>query len=247
MNPGSQKTVPIDQADGLGWATLSVQQSRQIDRTAIDEFGVAGISLMENAGRACAERLLDIASNRSTTLILCGSGNNGGDGFVIARSFLEAKKPVRVLLLAPPMKLKGDAKISHDRAVDEGVTIDPCTETARIHQIIDSSHGLVVDCLLGTGATGNPREPYATAIRSSNQRDMNQRDTTRVAIDIPSGLNGDTGVAGDPTFRADLTLTFVTAKTGMRNPDASSYLGDIEIVDIGLPEAVTAPLRFSDS
>ncbi|TWT96470.1 NAD(P)H-hydrate epimerase [Neorhodopirellula pilleata] len=238
MTSENTKTVPIDLADQWGWTTLSVEQSRQIDQTAIDEFGVAGITLMENAGTACANRLLEMTSDSDAAMILCGSGNNGGDGFVIARHFHQTGKPVRVLLLASPQKLRGDARLSYDRAVETGVAIESILDASQIAEIIRSSDGLIVDCLLGTGANGDPREPYASAIRSSNQCAA-----TRIAIDIPSGLQGDTGVAGDPTFRADLTLTFVTAKTGMRNPDAMAYLGAIEIVDIGLPEPITAPLR----
>jgi NAD(P)H-hydrate epimerase len=241
MTSNNTPTVPIDQADRQGWVTLSVRQSRQIDQTAIEEFGIPGITLMENAGKACAERLLGMVSSSTTTLILCGSGNNGGDGFVIARHFHQANQSVRVLLLAPPLKLHGDAKISYDRAIEAGVSIESILESSRIAEIIGSCQGMIIDCLLGTGASGDPREPYASAIRATHTCRA-----PRVAIDIPSGLDGDTGTAGDPTFQANLTLTFVTAKTGMRNPDAFPYLGEIEIIDIGLPEAITAPLRFPD-
>ncbi len=238
MTSDNTMTVPIEQADRLGWATLSVRQSRQIDQTAIEEFGVPGITLMENAGKACAERLLSMVSHSHTTLIMCGSGNNGGDGFVIARHFHQANKPVRVLLLAPPQKLHGDARISYDGAVEAGVAIESIMDASKIARIIGSCEGMIIDCLLGTGASGDPREPYASAIRGTNTCRG-----PRVAIDIPSGLDGDTGIAGDPTFQANLTLTFVTAKTGMRNPDTFPYLGKVEIVDIGLPDAITAPLR----
>lgn len=238
--------IAIAEADRLGWPTLSVAQSRQIDQTAIRDHGVAGIVLMENAGTACGERLRAIASASPSVVILCGGGNNGGDGFVIARHLHRAGGFVRVILLVPRERLHGDAATSHSRAIDEGIEIQTITDAAKLGEAIHcgqlagdaSKLSLIVDCMLGTGATGDPREPYATAIEASNQAQC-----TRVAIDIPSGLNGDTGVAGDPTFRADLTLTFVTAKIGMRNPDASAYLGEVEIVDIGLPIAMMRSLR----
>lgn len=235
-------TTPIAEADRLGWPTLSVQDSRQVDQTAMEDHGVAGITLMNNAGQACAERLLAMPLKSHAALILCGGGNNGGDGFVIARLLCTAGVHARVILLVSPERLRGDAKMSYERAIDYGVEIQSITDVTEVALAVQASEGLIVDCMLGTGATGDPRDPFATAIRTANH--ITKRGKREgVAIDIPSGLDGDTGIACSPTFRADLTLTFVTAKTGMRNPGAADYLGEIEIVDIGLPAAMMQTLR----
>ncbi|SMP74275.1 NAD(P)H-hydrate epimerase [Neorhodopirellula lusitana] len=249
-------TVSLPDAQRLGWPFLSVAESRQLDVEAIEKHGVAGIVLMENAGKGCADRILQVLSGEvperqsgtiadprsfanTSTMVLAGSGNNGGDGFVIGRHLHIAGHPVAVLLLASPDRLRGDAKISFDRAVDAGVSIQSVTEPAKIVAILGRHDGLIVDCLLGTGASGDPREPYASAINAANRA----ASVLLIAIDLPSGLDGDTAQAGEPTFRADLTLTFVTAKLAMQNPLASEWLGEVEIVDIGLPDAMMQRLR----
>lgn len=210
---------------------FSVAQSREVDRLAIEQFGIPGIVLMRNAGAACAERLQsELTDTSPTTMILTGAGNNGGDGYVIAKMLAAARRPVVVISLVPTAKLSGDAKTSHDDAVAAGVVI----EQANADQIVPrvASHdGLIVDCLLGTGSQGAPRSPFAEAIIAANQN----AGCRRVAIDLPSGLDGNTGEAAEPTFRADLTLTFVAPKTGMNRADASLWIGEVEIIDIGIP------------
>lgn len=227
-------TTKLREADQHGWPTLSVQESRQVDSVAIEEFGVRGITLMENAGKACADRLFEERESLPDTakplLILAGGGNNGGDGFVIARCFHERGFAYRIVLLASAERLKGDAKLSYETAVAAGVNIETVLEPEPLPTIIGGHHGPIVDCLLGTGAQGQPREPFATAVRMANESTHR-----RIAIDLPTGLDGDTGVSSDPTFLADLTLTFVTAKVGMRNTGAARALGEVEIIDIGLP------------
>ncbi|TWT65387.1 Bifunctional NAD(P)H-hydrate repair enzyme Nnr [Allorhodopirellula solitaria] len=213
------------------WPFFSVARSREVDQLAIERFGMAGIELMRNAGTACAERLLsELSESSPATMILAGAGNNGGDGYVIAEVLTEANRPVVVYSLVPTAKLSGDAEISHDAAVAAGVSVEHVGEDEIVARI--SRHrGMIVDGLLGTGAQGPPRSPFAEAIAAANQNS----EVRRVAIDVPSGFNGDTGEPADPTFQADLTLTFVAPKTGMMGADASLSTGEIEIVDIGLP------------
>ncbi len=234
----STSSIPIADAEKLNWPTFSVAQSRRVDQLAIEQFNIPGIVLMRNAGGACARRLLEELSEASpTTIILTGAGNNGGDGYVVARTLAKAQCPVIIFSLVPTEKLSGDAKISHDDAVAVGVPI----EEADANQIVArlATHdGMVVDCLLGTGSEGAPRSPFAEAIRAANANAC----LRRVAIDIPSGLNGDTGQAAEPTFQAGLTLTFVTPKTGMNFPSARAWTGDIEIVDIGIPRELKRQL-----
>lgn len=228
-------TTTLKEADERGWPTLSVEQSRQVDTIAIREFGISGMTLMENAGKACADRLLDEweseVDSSESLLILAGGGNNGGDGFVIARCFHERGIEYRMVLLSSVDRLKGDAKTSYERAIAAGVTIETIMDPSGLEQAIEVHVGPILDCVLGTGAKGQPREPLATAIRSANQSPQR-----RIAIDLPTGFDGDTGEPSDPTFQADLTLTFVTAKSGMRSVNANRYLGDVEVVDIGLPD-----------
>lgn len=228
--------IPLAQADRLNWPTLSVAESRDVDRIAITQFGIPGIDLMRRAGAACAQRLLRVpADSSSEFLILAGAGNNAGDGYVIAQHLAAAERRVTVASLVPLNKLSGDALQSYQDALAGGVTT-VLTNAEEIRQRIEAHDGVIVDCLLGTGSQGPPRPPFAAAIRAANAR-LSQRSKGiwGVAIDLPSGLDGDTGEASEATFRADLTLTFVAPKTGMRNPQSQQFTGQIEIVEIGIP------------
>lgn len=235
--------ISLAQADQLKWPTLSVAESRNVDRVAMNQFGVPGIDLMRRAGTTCAKRLLqEPADPAREFLILAGAGNNGGDGYVIARQLAAAGRRVTVASLVPLNKLSGDALQSYQDAVGSGVTV-VVTDAEEVCQRIDAHDGVIVDCLLGTGSQGAPRSPFAEAIRAANAKLWRPIDGIgRVAIDIPSGLDGDTGEASEPTFRADLTLTFVTPKTGMRNPSAQQFTGQIEIVGIGIPDELKRQL-----
>ncbi len=241
----SSTSIPLADAQKLNWPSFSVAQSRDVDRLAIKGFGIPGIELMRNAGGACAERLLwELPESSPTTMILTGAGNNGGDGYVIARRLAESHRRVVVVSLVPVSKLSGDARVSHDDAVAVGVPIEQaCAE--EIVAKMKGHDGMIVDCLLGTGSQGAPRSPFAEAIRAANKNAGNRRvaaEYRRVAIDVPSGLDGDTGDAAEPTFRADLTLTFVAPKTGMMNSASSSLTGEIEIIDIGIPKELKRQL-----
>lgn len=234
-----RSTLPWAEAEPLNWPLLSVAQSRDVDRVAMEEFGMAGIDLMRTAGAACAARLLEeFAGHRQSTIILAGTGNNGGDGYVIARHLHTAGCPVRVFSLGAIDKLHGDARQSYQDAVAANVDVAIADRVEEVSEI-DFGDALIVDCLLGTGARGRPRSPFAEAIEIVNSLPQQTgAQLRRVAIDIPSGLDGDTGDASDVTFRADLTLTFVAPKTGMGHPAAARFTGAIEIVDIGIPEAL---------
>ncbi|MFG0287289.1 MAG: NAD(P)H-hydrate epimerase [Rhodopirellula sp. JB044] len=242
----SKRSVPVAEATERNWPVFSVAQSREVDRIAIEQFSIPGIELMRNAGRACADRVQqELSENGPPTLILAGAGNNGGDGYVIARCLEKAGFGVAVISLVDPERLSGDARQSYEDALCHGVPMETADVEAVVSQI-RSHRGMIIDALLGTGAKGAPRSPFAEAIRAANETREPGTDgvegATRVAIDIPSGLDGDTGEPSDPTFRADLTLTFVTPKTGMTNPHAEPYLGEVELIDIGIPEALKQQL-----
>jgi NAD(P)H-hydrate epimerase len=210
---------------------LTRTQVRDVDRRAIDEFAIPGVVLMENAGLGCVKVLQSLVCN-GLVAIVCGKGNNAGDGFVIARHLDNQGVPIKLLLLGPPDELQGDAGTNFTIAVksrlpllDFSKQFDATRFTSEI-----SEAEWIVDALLGTGSFGAPRPPMDQAIRL-----MNEAKAKRMAVDLPSGLDCDTGEPAEPTFRAHHTCTFVAKKTGFDNPTAAAYLGQIHIVDIGAP------------
>ena len=192
---------------------LSRSEVRAIEQQAIDQIGMTGLMLMENEGRNAAETI-DAIAPPGEVCVLCGKGNNGGDGYVIARHLETMGRRVRIVALASPADLKGDAAVNQRIAALADIPI----------AMFDNAAGLgapasIVDCLLGTGASGSPREPLASAIRCANDAAA-----FRIAIDVPSGMDCDTGVPADPTFRAAHTLTFVASKLGFAAPqDVEAY------------------------
>ena len=222
---------------------LTRAQVRDVDRRAIDELGMSGLVLMENAGRGCAEVLLRLGVI-GPVVIACGKGNNAGDGFVIARHLHIARAAVRVLLFADPSDLSGDAAANYQVVERSGIPIVRCWDRPLPDDVLTGAEW-IVDALLGTGASGPPRPPLDEAIRR-----LNAAPGRKMAIDLPSGLDCDSGIAADPTFRADHTCTFVAPKTGFANPAAPPYLGQVHVIDIGVPrrlvEEVFAKARHED-
>jgi NAD(P)H-hydrate epimerase len=214
---------------------LTRTEVRAIDRRAIDELGVPGVVLMENAGRGAAEVMLALGI-RGPVIICCGKGNNGGDGFVIARHLDNRRIPVRVFLFARPEDLAGDAAINYRILFQSGLAIEThignTLDGPALRQELVTA-GWVVDALFGTGLTGpigSPLVEVVSAINASNARIL--------AVDIPSGLDCDTGLPLGPTVRAQHTVTFVGPKKGFANPAARDWLGQVHVVDIGAPRVV---------
>jgi NAD(P)H-hydrate epimerase len=222
---------------------LSRDEVRAIDRRAIAEFGVSGLVLMENAGRGCADVLCRLGC-RGPIALCCGKGNNGGDGFVIARHLDRRGIAVRVLLLADPAGLRGDAAANHAILARSDVPIDAFSKPFDENRFERQLAGVewIVDALLGTGATGEPREPFARALEI-----MNAAPARKLAIDLPSGLDCDSGQPAAVTFRAEQTCTFVAAKLGFSNAAAQPYLGQVHILDIGAPRKLIESVRRSAS
>jgi NAD(P)H-hydrate epimerase len=210
---------------------LSRDQVRSIDRRAIEEFGLSGLVLMENAGRGCVDVLCRLGC-RGPVAVVCGKGNNAGDGFVIARHLDLRGIAVKVLLLGSPAELRGDAAVNYAIAVKSDLPIIDLSGAWDDAQFEAELAGAewIVDALLGTGATGAPRSPWDDAIRL-----MNTCRAHKLAVDLPSGLDCDTGIPADPTLRADHTCTFVARKAGFDNPAAAEYLGTVHVLDIGAP------------
>lgn len=211
--------------------SLTRDQVRRVDQIAINEFEMPGIVLMENAGRGASELIHQIAREGLIT-ILCGSGNNAGDGYVIARHLQILGRPVRIVSIVDPGSLTGDAQINATIAQRARIEI---RRVGTIHEIETSicDSATVVDALLGTGAKGPPRGLFADAVRAANRQAC-----LRVAIDLPTGLDCDTGLANDPTFRADHTLTFVSRKVGFEKNNADEYVGVVTEIGIGVPQSL---------
>ena len=220
---------------------LNREMSRRVDEIAVNQLGVPSLILMENAGRSCAECLLDwqlTDKHRApAVLVLCGPGNNGGDGFVIARHLALANCRVRVMLFQEIAKYSGDARVNLEILLQLDIEIEPFdpewsqAETMqKFAEFGTQSTNWVVDALLGTGARGALRSPVAKAIAAANHLAVN-----KLAVDIPTGLDCDSGEATEPTFRADVTCTMVDEKIGFENAIAHQFTGTVVVVGIGVP------------
>jgi NAD(P)H-hydrate epimerase len=211
--------------------TLSRDQVRRVDRRAIDVYGFSGLVLMENAGRGCADRLCQLGIG-GPVVVCCGKGNNAGDGFVIARHLDLRGHEVRVAVWAEPAELMGDAGVNFELLHKCGVPIEifPAEHDADrlAAQLRDAAW--IVDALLGTGARGEPRAPLDRVIDQLNAAAL-----PTLAVDLPSGLDCDTGVPAGHTIRAAHTCTFVAAKPGFFAPGAGQYTGQVHVLDIGVP------------
>lgn len=211
--------------------TLSREAARELDRRAVDEYGMTGLMLMENAGRGVTDRLCKWGIS-GPVVICCGQGNNGGDGFVVARHLDLRGYAVRVLTFADPRELKGDAAVNYRIIEHSGLPIRQIAP-AELHQELAGANW-IVDALLGTGARGEPRPPLDAAIEQ-----MNAAAIPILAIDVPSGLDCDTGQPARRTIRAAHTCTFVARKPGFLLSIAQTYLGTVHVLDIGAPRQLT--------
>lgn len=207
---------------------LSRDEVREVDRRAIDEYGVPGVVLMENAGRGAAE-LLVRQGIAGEVVICCGAGNNGGDGYVMARHLELAGNRVQVLSICPLEQLRGDARINAEIARRAGIDLCEVTDASAWRTDLTGA-AWIVDALLGTGLQGAVRPAYAAAIEA-----INAAGARVLAVDLPSGLDCDTGAPCGPCIRADVTATFVAWKRGFAAPSAAAFLGPVHVIDIGAP------------
>jgi NAD(P)H-hydrate epimerase len=219
--------------------SLSRDEVRELDSRAIHEFGVPGVVLMENAGRGAAELLLKLRTKQQEVLILCGPGNNGGDGFVMARHLQNAGVDVGVMYLGdnPP---KGDAGV-HYKIGEKANLIGAFGggyPAGLADYVSACAEGWIVDAMFGTGLTRALTSPYAEIVEA-----VNHGKQPVLAVDIPSGLDCDTGEPLGPTIRATHTATFVAPKKGFQNPNAKTWLGDVHVIDIGVPKKLLVEYR----
>ncbi len=256
---------------------LTREQSRLLDRFAMEQYGMSGLVLMENAGRGAVDvlcrlegcfspapsgpseatqaaafepttrSLLSAAGQKSLmthglgirhrdfggpVVICCGRGNNAGDGLVMARHLWLRGHPIRVFLWSRPEELSPDAAANYAILQKAGFPIECFPsghEPERLAPALAEA-SWVVDALLGTGARGEPRPPFDAVIRQ-----INSAGKPILAVDLPSGLDCDTGQAGQPTIQATLTCSFAAAKPGLLRPEAQPYVGHLVILDIGTP------------
>ena len=239
--------------------SLSREQVRAVDRHATLVLGVPGVVLMENAGRGAAdaiEAFLAGPSGRACNLlhaesqpspkaeshpalkgravaVVAGAGNNGGDGYVVARHLhLRGAKPA-VFLLAEEGKIAGDARVNLEIIRKLGLVIRQVSaeEFSRLSTEL-AAFDLIVDAVGGTGIQGRLRGAQAAAVEQ-----INAAGRPVVALDIPTGLDCDTGAADGPVIRAAITVTFAARKKGFDAPGAAAYTGNVVVADIGVPAA----------
>jgi NAD(P)H-hydrate epimerase len=205
----------------------TAEQVRKLDRSAIEAHGIPGIELMERAGSSVFAAAQSAFPQTRNWLVFCGAGNNAGDGYVVARLALQAGLEVSICALKPPDRLAGDAATAAARWHQAGGRTRPwpAGSPERVE--------LLVDALLGTGLDREPEGDYAAAIQW-----MNASGRPVVAVDIPSGLDADTGVVRGTAVRARLTVTFIGNKRGLFTADGQDYAGEVRFAALDTPDSV---------
>ena len=198
---------------------------RQLDRTAIESHGIPGVSLMRRAGRAAFETLRQRWPECRAITVACGSGNNAGDGYIVAGLAVEAGIETQLLQVGDPARLKGDAATARDWAARVGVSAG---DTG-----LEIAGDVVVDALLGTGASGELRPPYLDAIEA-----INAAGKPVLAIDLPSGISADSGATLGAAVRADVTITFIGEKLGLHTGAGVDHTGDVVFDGLGVPDEI---------
>jgi NAD(P)H-hydrate epimerase len=204
------------------------ERMRATDAWAIQERGIPGLELMERAGRGLADVVGEVAAS-GPVAVVCGKGNNGGDGYVAARMLRYEGREVRVLAVAPVDELRGDARVNAERV--DGIE---AFDAARLEGC-----AVAVDALLGTGFAGTPHGAVAEAIAALNAAGL-----PVVAADVPSGVDAAAGVVEGEAVHAAATATFAAAKPGLWINPGKSHAGTVRVLDIGIPEG--APIEPPD-
>ncbi len=214
-------------------------QSRELDRQAIEDYRTPSLDLMEAAGRGAYEFLESVFPplKKAKALIVCGKGNNGGDGFVLARYLKQEWIELQVVCVAPIKELSPDAQKMARRFKKEGGKIILLKEATQLNPLLAKAD-LIIDGLLGTGLSKRARSPYREIITQ-----INEANKPTLALDIPSGLCADTGQILGVAIQADWTATMGFSKLGLILPPGCDHAGQVEVIDIGLPEPVKKGLK----
>ncbi|MGB0716639.1 MAG: NAD(P)H-hydrate epimerase [Phycisphaerae bacterium] len=226
-----------------GTLRLTRDQVRAVDRIAVEDFGMQGLVLMENAGRNAAYSCLQAYSESHPFLIICGTGNNGGDGCVIARHVANAGREVKVLAIGSEDRRSPDLRSNLNIIRKMKLPLLEAISPGDVYENA-TPNTVIVDSVLGTGFQGEVRDEIAAILQTMMSSDR----AAMVSIDIPSGLDADTGAPCQATIKADLTLTFVAEKRGFGEPGAAGFVGKTRVLDIGVPteaieraRAISAP------
>ena len=213
--------------DRLPANIYSVAAVRETDRTAIEDHGIPGYTLMTRAGEAAVAAALARFPSAQRWQVLCGAGNNGGDGYVVARLAAAQGITVSVLSLVDPSQLTGDAATAYGDFAAEGGVVLPWQGE------LDADAALLVDGILGSGLERDVGGDFARAVAA-----LNEHRAPVLALDIPTGIHGDTGAVLGCAVRAALTITFVGLKTGLFLGEAPDYRGELEFSDLAMPAAI---------
>lgn len=213
------------------------EQIREMDRRAIEDFGIPGMILMENAGRAVADETWQLAGQapRARVAILCGKGSNGGDGYVVARHLFNRGMNPAVIVFARLTDISGDAAINLAIIRKMRLNVDEVTSDDDLRKVeaAVSSADVLVDALLGTGLAGEVRGPMRSGIDI-----INGSGKAVVSVDIPSGLDANTGEALGACVTADVTVTFAAPKIGFGRGDGPAHTGRVVTAEISIPRQV---------
>lgn len=220
--------------------SLSRDEVREIDRRAIEVAGVPGAVLMENAGRCAADEIEQFMAGRAArrVAVVAGAGNNGGDGHVIARHLNMRGAETVTFLVAPAGRISADARINLDILRKLGADVREVAGGGGLAEHL-RRFDLIVDAVGGTGIRGALRGEPAAAVEAINAA---AQSTPVVAVDIPTGLDCDTGHVDGPAVTAAMTVTFVARKKGFDAPGASAWTGEVRVVDIGVPAETLAAM-----
>jgi len=217
---------------------LTRQQVREVDRLAIEKYHVPGIVLMENAARGAAELAMEMLGSvaNQNILILCGGGNNGGDGLAVARHLHNHGHNILIGLCTDPSRFQGDALINW--RIVEATNLPQLAWEKAFYEI--RSPNIIIDAIFGTGLTESPRPPFAQIVER-----VSAANCPILAIDIPSGLDCDTGQPLGPCIQANRTVTFIALKIGFQQAGAKRFTGEVTVADIGCPrEAIDEAIRM---
>jgi ADP-dependent NAD(P)H-hydrate dehydratase / NAD(P)H-hydrate epimerase len=205
------------------------QEMRELDRLAVERLRIPGMVLMERAGVAAAHEILQRYAEAEPVVVVCGAGNNGGDGFVVARHLHAAGTKVSAHLVGPASRLPADARANLEICGRLGVEVVRRPPPARLRRALRGA-GLIVDAVFGTGFQGAPRAEAAAVIDA-----VNASPAPVVALDVPSGVDGSSGVVAGAAVRADLTVVFHGAKVGLMVSPGRALAGAVVVADIGIP------------
>lgn len=224
--------------------TVTVEQMREVDRLMVEEIGISILMMMENASRniaVLARKMLGGSIQGKKIVILCGKGNNGGDGLGASRHLINFGADCRVFLSTTALNLGSNAKVQYDILLKLKAEIneyDAFSKKQLESELLSTD--LIIDALLGYNLVGAPKEPIAKFIKL-----VNNAKKPVLAIDIPSGLNGNTGEAYDPAVKAVTTITLALPKAGLTKDVARDYVGELYLADLSVPRIVYKKLGIN--